>query len=50
MYILIATLLMGCADPFADAQKANTIEAWEQYLATKPDGANKMVARSLWRC
>jgi len=44
MFILIASLLMGCADPFADAQKANTIDGWEQYLATKPDGSNKMIA------
>lgn len=44
MFLLIATLLMGCADPLADAQKANTIEGWEQYLATKPDGTDKMVA------
>jgi hypothetical protein len=45
MFILIATLLMGCDDPFADAQKANTIDGWEQYLATKPSGADAMVAQ-----
>jgi hypothetical protein len=48
MYATLFTLFVagGCADPFADARKANTVEAWEQYLATNPSGSRKMEANS----
>jgi hypothetical protein len=44
MHALLLALIAGCADPLADAQRANTIEAWEAYLATNPEGSDKMVA------
>ncbi|MBM4369124.1 MAG: hypothetical protein FJ102_23120 [Deltaproteobacteria bacterium] len=44
MLPLLLTLLVGCADPFGDAKKADTIEAWTTYLATEPSGTNKMRA------
>ncbi len=44
MLSLLFVLLVGCADPFGDAQKADTIEAWNTYLATEPTGTNKMRA------
>ncbi len=42
--LLLVTSLTGCADPFGDAKKADTIEAWEAYLATSPNGSNKLNA------
>lgn len=43
-HALLLVLLAGCADPFGDAKKADTIEAWEQFLASKPGGTDKMMA------
>ncbi len=43
-YALVLSLLTGCADPFGDAKKADTIEAWEQFLSTGPGGTDKMMA------
>lgn len=38
-------LLLACADPFGDAQKANTIEAWEAYLKDgSPSLSQKLTA------
>jgi hypothetical protein len=44
MYALFFSLLLACSDPFAEAEKANKIETWEAYLATGPDGSEKMLA------
>lgn len=46
MIAVLLSLLVGCADPLADAQKANTIESWEAYLATNPDGSDKTLAET----
>ena len=50
-HILLASLLAvssltGCADPYGDAKKADTIEAYDAYLATNPNptGTSKMLA------
>ena len=43
--LLLATLLVGCADPYGDAKKADTIEAWDAYLATAPTGSNESMAK-----
>lgn len=37
-------LLGGCADPYGDAKKADTIEAWEAFLATGPSMSQKLGA------
>lgn len=44
--LLFALTLAACADPFAAAQKADTIEAYEQYLAEHPDGRFAIQAKS----
>ncbi|MBM4390349.1 MAG: hypothetical protein FJ090_04435 [Deltaproteobacteria bacterium] len=44
MLPLLLSLFVGCADPFGDAKKADTIEAWNTYLTTTPSGTNKMRA------
>lgn len=44
MSYLLLTLLFACSDPFDDVKKADTIEAYEQYLTTDPSGSNKMLA------
>lgn len=41
---MLASVLVGCADPYGDAKKADTIEAWEGYLATGPTGSNESMA------
>ncbi len=43
--LLTALLLTGCADEFAEAEKANTIEAWDAYLAQNADSMNGMRAK-----
>lgn len=42
--IVLFLLLAACADPFGDAKKVDTIEAWETYLATEPTGSDKLAA------
>jgi hypothetical protein len=38
-------LLVACADPYGDAEKLNTIEGWEQYLASDAaSGSQKSIA------
>lgn len=44
--LLFALMLVACADPFAAAQKADTIEGYEQYLAAHPEGRFSLQARS----
>lgn len=45
--LLALTLALGaCADPFATAQKADTVEAYEQYLAENPTGRFHLQASS----
>lgn len=43
-FVLAALLLAGCADPYGDAKKADTIEAYEAYLATGPSGYDSLMA------
>ncbi len=45
--LLLAFLFTGCTDPIDEAKTADTIEAWEAYLA-KPEatGSNKLTAES----
>lgn len=45
-FLLPALILLGCADPYGDAKKADTIEAYESYLATDPTGADKLMAET----
>ena len=42
--LALVVLLAGCANPYADAEKANTIEAWEAYLQTKPSLSQQLAA------
>jgi hypothetical protein len=43
--LLLALFLAACADPYADAEQAGTIEAWESYLATgNPSASQKLTA------
>lgn len=42
--LLTALLLTACADEFADAEKANTVEAWETYLSTNAGSMNALRA------
>lgn len=45
MLAILLSLFMGCADPYADAQKADTIESWDNYLTKeKPSGSEKSSA------
>ena len=43
-YLLLLALLGGCADPFEDTKKVDTIEAWDKYLATDPSGSRQLFA------
>jgi hypothetical protein len=42
--IPLILLLAACADPYGDAQEANTVEAWEGFLKTEPSASQKMFA------
>ena len=45
LLVLAGGALAGCADPLAEAQKVNTIEGWEKYIAEHdPDGSDKLLA------
>jgi hypothetical protein len=44
--ILLCLLLAACADPLGDAQKVDTIEAWEAYLGTDPSGSDRITAET----
>jgi hypothetical protein len=46
MLPILAALLVACADPYADAEKANTIEAWEAFLATSPSDTQRLKAEA----
>lgn len=37
-------LLAGCADPYGDAKKADTIEAYEAFLGSDPSGSERLGA------
>lgn len=43
--LLLIALLAGCADPYEDARKADTIEAYEKFLAENPDHARTGMAK-----
>ena len=44
LFLLVS--LVGCADPYGDAKKIDTIEAYEAFLAGSPRGADKLMAES----
>ena len=35
-FALLATLTLGCSDPYGEAQKADTIQAWEAFIEANP--------------
>lgn len=39
--LLTLAFLAACADPYADAERANTVEAWEAYLASDAASGSK---------
>jgi hypothetical protein len=39
--LLILAFLAACADPYADAERLNTVEAWEAYLASDAASGSK---------
>ena len=41
---ILALSLGGCADPFEDAKAADTVEAWQAYIATNPSGSRLLNA------
>ncbi len=38
--------LAACADPYGDAEKVDTIEAWEAFLAADPAGSDRLKAEA----
>lgn len=44
--LLLIALLAGCANPFEEAKKADTIEAYEKFLAENPNHAKTGAARA----
>jgi hypothetical protein len=43
--LILVLMLAACADPYGDAQKADTIEAWESFVATgNPSASQKLSA------
>lgn len=43
---ILFLFLAACADPYGDAQKVDTIEAWEAFLAADPAGSEKLKAEA----
>jgi len=43
-FLFLFLVMGGCADPYADAEKANTVEAWETFLAGTPSPTEKLKA------
>jgi hypothetical protein len=43
--LFLATWLAGCSDPFEETKKADTIEAWQAYIATNPSGSRLLNAQ-----
>jgi len=46
LFLFVALVLAGCADPYEDAKKADTVEAYETFLATNPGGADQLMAET----
>lgn len=44
--LLLATLLVACADPYADAETLNTIDGWESFLAAQPSDTQRLKAEA----
>ncbi len=44
--LLLIALLTGCADPYEDARKLDTIEAYEKFLSENPDHARSGQAKA----
>jgi hypothetical protein len=44
--LLLLLFLAACADPYADAQKVDTVEAWDAFLASSPSGSQKLAAEA----
>lgn len=44
-FFWLGTLAPACADPYADAQKVDTIEAWEQFVAENPESPRVFEAK-----
>ena len=38
---LITVATLGCSDPYGDAQKADTIAAWESFVDENPRSPNE---------
>lgn len=43
--LLLLTLLIGCRDPYEEAKKVNTKEAWQAYLTEEPDSPHAAEAK-----
>lgn len=44
LFLSFFLLVAACADPYGDAKKADTIDAYEAFLATDPGGSEKLGA------
>ena len=42
--LLIAVALMGCSDPYGDAQKVDTIAGWEAFVKDNPKNPKRSLA------
>lgn len=45
LLLWLGTLTPACADPYADAQKLDTIEGWEQFIAANPESPRVFEAK-----
>ena len=44
--MLMLMMSLGCSDPYAEAQEADSIAAYEKYLAENPSGAYQLQAKT----
>ena len=44
-FALVAALLVGCSDPYGEAQKADTIAAWETFIEENPKNPKRSMGQ-----
>ena len=44
-FALLATLVVGCSDPYGEAQKADTIAGWETFIAENPKNPKRSMGQ-----
>ena len=44
-FALLATLIVGCSDPYGEAQKTDTIAGWETFITENPKNPKRSMGQ-----